>query len=325
MPGISCVRPLAPAGLSALGLKLDSWRMSALSSAGSTPWRAAAASISAAKGVAAPEAAPATGAGAAVCAAALSAASNPAGAGPAFSAAIIERISSTRATAGAATLMRPHRPGRAAGRKPWADAPDVGRERDLVEQSALAARLLGLVLGGTALLQTVEGLPATAGLGERAAALGDGGLAVGHLALGVAARLLDAIEVGLHRNEGPAVGRVGAVATRGVRLVDLRRGGSQQRSTAHALREAGGEGFLRAVLVVGAKLAHAFEAEPESGAGGHGRVFGRGGTRFIEHGRLSDPEVQRRDRADAASRATERARGGSSTTGASSAASRERS
>src|SRR3954469_7158136 len=52
--GMSCVRPVAPAGDLASALKFDSWRMSPRSSAGSTPLRAAAASISAANGVAAP-------------------------------------------------------------------------------------------------------------------------------------------------------------------------------------------------------------------------------------------------------------------------------
>src|SRR5215211_150081 len=54
VPGMSWVRPRAPAGLPASGLKFDSWRMSPRSSAGSTPYLAAAASISAAYGVAAP-------------------------------------------------------------------------------------------------------------------------------------------------------------------------------------------------------------------------------------------------------------------------------
>src|SRR3954453_13181480 len=54
VPGMSCVRPRAPAGLPAFGLKFDSWRMRPRSRAGSTLYFFADASISAAKGVEAP-------------------------------------------------------------------------------------------------------------------------------------------------------------------------------------------------------------------------------------------------------------------------------
>src|SRR3954452_13576165 len=54
VPGISCVRPRAPAGLPAFGLKFDSWRIRPRRRAGSTSYFAAAASISAAYGVFAP-------------------------------------------------------------------------------------------------------------------------------------------------------------------------------------------------------------------------------------------------------------------------------
>src|ERR1700754_1922513 len=54
VPGMSCVRPRAPAGLVALALKFDSWRIRPRRRAGSTLYFAAAASISAAYGVAAP-------------------------------------------------------------------------------------------------------------------------------------------------------------------------------------------------------------------------------------------------------------------------------
>src|SRR4051794_10118053 len=54
VPGMSWVRPRAPAGLVAFALKFDSWRMRPRRRAESTPYFSAAASISAANGVAAP-------------------------------------------------------------------------------------------------------------------------------------------------------------------------------------------------------------------------------------------------------------------------------
>src|SRR3954465_2651266 len=73
VPGMSWVRPRAPAGLVAFALKFDSWRMRPRRRAESTPYFFAAASISAANGVAGPgvpagpvDVAPAVAAGALV-------------------------------------------------------------------------------------------------------------------------------------------------------------------------------------------------------------------------------------------------------------------
>src|SRR3954451_3563582 len=54
VPGMSWVRPRAPAGLVAFALKFDSWRMRPRRRAESTPYFLAAASISVANGVEAP-------------------------------------------------------------------------------------------------------------------------------------------------------------------------------------------------------------------------------------------------------------------------------